>query len=73
MTTQCAPSLQQLSDQRGTPLVDDRQSLLGAAFVAEVAWKPQPRLKPDGSGEGNEAQTMHQEELTALLDSARLI
>ena len=25
-------------------------------------WKPQPRAKPDGRGEGNEAQAAHQED-----------
>ena len=28
-------------------------------------WKPQPRAKPDGRGEGNEAQAAHQEDMPA--------
>jgi hypothetical protein len=27
---------------------------LGAALGPEIPWKPQPRAKPDGRGEGNE-------------------
>ena len=39
---------------------------LGAALGPEVPCKPQPREKPDGRGEGDEAQAAHQEEFSAL-------
>ena len=44
----------------------DKQIFLSAAG-AEIAWMPQLRAKPGGSGEGNEAQTTHQKEFTAIL------
>ena len=62
--TQVVPGLHELVDNRGQPL--DEACPFGAALGPEVAWQPQPRAKPDGRGEGNEAQATHQEELSAL-------
>ena len=62
--TQIVPGLHELVNERGQPL--DEACPLGAALGPEVAWQPQPRAKPDGRGEGNEAQATHQEELSAL-------
>ena len=59
--TQVVPGLHELVDNRGQPL--DEACPLGAALGPEVAWQPQPRAKPDGRGEGNEAQATHQEDM----------
>ena len=59
--TRLVPGLKSVVGQRGQPL--DEACPLGAALGPEVPWKPQPRAKPDGRGEGNEAQAAHQEDM----------
>ena len=47
------------STNLGTPAL--ARAAVGPEISDVELWKPQPRAKPDGRGEGNEAQAAHQE------------
>ena len=45
------------------PKQNSTQVCVRRGALPDEKWKPQPRAKPDGRGEGNEAQAAHQEDM----------